>query len=759
MKSISRSTRRKARNVAVPLVGTIAAVAAEARRDSRQVPITIMLGVAWGISSRNRAVDSELAYRTYSELKSVSSRLDKALTGTVGFLVDSNDGAKGIRSDLQSMQVSFKRSAQDVRDVAGSVVRTLNLTREIARKLEIDIVGSFPKGIEPPVTKVSDNSSARKSREDIKEVQGRRLHREEVEGRADTSALPVCQPTHDRVSHPEVKVAIIADEFTIESFRFEWTLKPLTKDNWEQELAEFNPDLLFVESAWEGNGGEWRYQLVGNSAPRAEIIALVKHCRQEGIPTAFWNKEDPPHFEDFLPTARLFDYIFTTEESLIEEYKDRTGNSEVALLPFAAQPAIHNPVAIQGVVRDRPVVFGGMYFREKYPERRSQMDRLLNAAKKVGLDIFSRNDGQDARYRYPDELAQNVRGSLTYPQMLSAYHAYKVVINVNSVVGSQSMCARRIFEATACGAAVVTEPTPAIERYFPGGLLSQVSDQDAAYHMIRSLVRSDEYRERKVLAAQRAIWRNHTYLHRARTVMETVGINFDAVEPCVSFFISTNRPSNLRAIFENVGRQSWSNRELLIATHGFEAEERVMAQLKKEFSISDLKVIPVSADKSLGYCLNRLVEVSTGDYLLRMDDDDFYGRWYAEDMVNALDFTKADLVGKSASYIYFEELDATALTFPGKENRFTDFVRGATFGGPRETFVEFPFPESNRSEDSSVLQRLNQAGKRIYSTNRFNYAVIRQTDKSAHTWQVEDMSLFGTGEMKFLGFDTKQIEA
>lgn len=737
-----KRNHRLGRNLALPLVSTGVVAAVCAKSQPAQLPVVFLVGGAWSAITRNRVVDSDFNYRVNSEIKRVGQQVQAR---------SASGSDHKINSELESLKRSIKQTNREVKDIAGTVVRNLKLTREVARKLEVDITASFPKGTSVNPLQVASRKASPPKETKTKNPQLGQPG--EMEDLPDRTAI--VRP----VSYPDVRVAIVADEFTIESFRFEWNLKLLTKENWRAEIESFAPDFLFVESAWEGNGGNWRYQLVGTSAPRDEIVQLVDYCKSNGIPTAFWNKEDPPHFDDFLKTASLFDFIFTTEEALIQEYAHRTGNPKVALLPFAAQPALHNPVAIPGVLRDRPVVFGGMYFREKYPERRGQMDRLLRAASRVGLDIYSRNTGEDIRYRYPDALSGFVKGSLRYPQMISAYHAYKVAVNINSVVGSQSMCARRIFEATACGAAVVTEPTPAIERYFPGDLLSQVSNEEAAYHTIRSLVRSDEFRDRKVLAAQREVWRRHTYTHRARTVMDFVGIEYSSHEPSISFFVSTNRPGNLRLIFENVARQSVQDAELVIATHGFVVDDQEVARLQQEYGLTDVRIIPISSEKSLGYCLNELVRTSKGEVLLRMDDDDFYGHWYAEDMIHALNFSRADLLGKSATYIYFEEMDATALTFPGKEDRFTDFVRGATFCGPRETFVNYPFPESTKSEDSSVLERLRRDGKKIYATNRFNYAVIRNGDKNRHTWQVEDISLFGTGEMKFRGFDPKQVEA
>src|SRR5690625_7683303 len=82
------------------------------------------------------------------------------------------------------------------------------------------------------------------------------------------------------------------------------------------------------------------------------------------------------------------------------------------------------------------------------------------------LEIFSRFLGDDERYQFPGELADRVVGSLPYDRMLTAYKAYKVFLNVNSVVTSPSMCARRIFEITASGTPVGSAPSPAIGEFF-----------------------------------------------------------------------------------------------------------------------------------------------------------------------------------------------------------------------------------------------------------------------------------------------------
>lgn len=554
----------------------------------------------------------------------------------------------------------------------------------------------------------------------------------------------------------KVRALVVADEFTSVAFASEWHQTNPTPHDWRSLLDSGSYDLLFVESAWEGNAGTWRYHLVGQSAPRPAIVDLVSACKERGIPTVFWNKEDPPHFEEFLDTARLFDHVFTTEESLLDTYKTAVGHSSVHVLPFAVQPLVHNPGRLGNIRRTSASVFGGMYFREKYPERRQQMDYLLPAAKKHSLDIYSRNTAE-LKYQFPDRYVENIRGSLPYPAMVAAYHGYRVVINVNSVPNSNSMCARRIFEATACGAAVVSPPSDAIARFFPGGHISTPDNEASADSMIRALLRSDVYRDRLVHAAQREVWENHLYSHRVKSILTVLGKESSEESEVVSVFITTNRPHSFESIIDNLRRQTFDNIELVVGSHGFNWDSEVVEKLRGIPGISRVVYLPLPADSSLGENLNTLVDNTSGDFLIRMDDDDWYGPNYVRDSVNAIKFSGADLVGKACTYIYFEEFGSTVLTYEGHEHRYTDFVRGATFCGPRSTFMENRFDAIPRSEDSSFLKGVLASGGTIYSADRFNFVVNRWSDKSNHTWKIDDVKLFASGTVAFQGNGVDQV--
>lgn len=564
---------------------------------------------------------------------------------------------------------------------------------------------------------------------------------------------PMPLPDRDPVfSH--TRVGVILDEFSAQSFGFEWTTTQLSRENWADELDGL--DFVFVESAWNGNSGDWKFKLTGPAGPGTEIVELLAECRRRGLPTVFWNKEDPPHFEDFLPLAKLVDVVFTSDVRLVADYTQALGHDRVAPLPFAAQPAIHNPARPSKNFAARDIAFAGMYFAHKYPERREQMDLLLGAAEAVsgrmehGLEIFSRFLGNDERYQFPGTLADRVVGALPYRNLLTAYKHFKVFLNVNSVVDSPSMCARRIFEITAAGTPVVTTPSAATKEFFPTDEVPQPRTAEEAQWTLRAYVRSPELRNRAVHLAQRRIWAEHTYSHRAMTVMDALDLDYEFPFPSsVSAVVSTNRPEHLGEVLRTHAAQVHGDKELVLVAHGFEVPSDLKSRAR-DAGVENLQSVEVDSGQPLGVCLNRGIAAASGEVIAKMDDDDVYGAHYLSDQLAALRFSAADLVGKQAHYLHIRGSDIVVCRFPEREHRFTDLVMGPTLMARKSTLLEHPFAERTLGEDTDLQKRLVAAGARIYSADRFNFVQVRGSH--AHTWTVEDDLLLANGDVHAFGY-------
>jgi spore maturation protein CgeB len=551
------------------------------------------------------------------------------------------------------------------------------------------------------------------------------------------------------IARPELTVAVILDPFSELALAYEWKQVTFGPDDWRVTLEAKPPELLFVESAWNGNNGRWRLHMTHSTGPSAELEALVAWCRERGVPTVFWNKEDPPNYNRFVETARLFDHVFTVDADRVPEYHQDLGHDRVGLLPFAAQPRIHNPVR-RGPGRIYDVAFAGTYFADKHDERRAQMGYVLGPALDAGLHIYSRMQSEDQRYRFPRRFAANIVGSLPYERMLAAYTSYKVFLNVNSVTGSAAMCSRRLFELSAAQTAVVSGPAASIEPFF-GDTVAVAHNAEETTRHLTALLRQDEYRERLALRAHRRVFNGHLYADRVDTVLNSVGIAGCRQRPSISVIVPSNRPEQLDNVLAFIGRQNHPDLQLVLVAHGFDPGNDVVARAK-EAGIDDVVVRAADTSLSLGACMNFGVDAADATYIAKMDDDNWYGSHFLSDLVRAYSYTDATVVGKWAHFVYHEGSRATLLRFPHAEHRYMTLVQGGTIMVPRDVAADLLFEDLPRRVDTTFLDKVRADGGKIYSTDRFNFVSVRRSDPSSHTWKITEADMLaGQAQLVFYG--------
>lgn len=541
------------------------------------------------------------------------------------------------------------------------------------------------------------------------------------------------------VARPGLRVAVIVDPFTELALCYEWQQIAITPDRWREQLNADPPKLLFVESAWRGNSGAWRLHMTRVGGPSAELRELVAWCKEQGVPTVFWNKEDPPNYERFIETAKLFDHVFTVDADRIPEYRHDLGHERVGILPFAAQPRIHNPIQ-RGPGRIYDVAFAGSYFADKHPERRAQMGYVLEPALDFGLHIYSRLQDDDDRYRFPPAYRSHIVGSLPYEQMLTAYASYKVFLNVNSVTTSRSMCARRLFELSAAQTAVITAPAESVEPFF-GDDVEVVRNAEEARQALATLIQHDEYRDRLGLRAHRRVFDGNLYTHRVDTVLGAVGLPASKHRQAISVVVPTNRPSQLNHVLSFIGAQRHPQVQLVLVQHGFTTPDDELMARAKESGVDEVVAVGAESRLTLGACMNLGIVAADGDFVAKMDDDNFYGAEYLSDLVRAFSYTDAEVVGKWAHLVHLEATGATLLRFPHAEHRYVRLVQGGTLLMRRDTAATIGFENLPRRVDTTFLDKVRAHGGSVYSTDRFNFVSIRRANAGSHTWKITEKEL------------------
>ncbi len=426
----------------------------------------------------------------------------------------------------------------------------------------------------------------------------------------------------------DLRIACILDDFTAKTFDLACTTMHLTSQSWREEMVEFRPDLLFVEAAWHGKNDTWRKKL---SIVSADLLDLLRWCRENGIPTVFWNKDDPPHYATFINTACLFDHVFTSDMDLIGSYKDALGHENVFFMPFWAEPLMHNP--LEKYERVPGFCFAGTYYA-KYPERGRDFKAFVNALVKLGpVDIFDRNEyAGNPNYSYPEEFRPYIRGSLPYDQIDRAYKGYVFGINMNSIKDSQAMCARRSYELLASNTVVLSNYSRAIRNIF-GDLIVSTDDPDLLTERVDFLLEDELAMDRLKLAGLRHVLLNHTTEVRLVYLVEKVfGKKLPSVMPRVAVLAAVKDSEQAERIVKSFEGQTYADKTLFLIA-------------RSDLGVKRGDAIKLLIGEGVG---DELIEaVRDFDLVGSFIIDDGYGLNYLTDLVLASKFSQTEGFSKS----------------------------------------------------------------------------------------------------------------
>lgn len=460
----------------------------------------------------------------------------------------------------------------------------------------------------------------------------------------------------------ELRVACIFDEFTKNCYKEMVDLIEITPYNWKIELSIRKPHLLIVESAWEGKDKLWHSKISNINPLNLSILSEVTlWCKENNIPTMFWNKEDPVHFKGFISACKYFDYIFTTDEGSIEKYKEILCHNRIYAMPFACQPKIHNPIKY---FKDRinKACFAGTYYGEKFKERKQDTDNILDASiETIGLDIFDRQYNlKNSVYKFPEKYQNYIQGSLEANELDLANKGYKININVNTVKYSTTMFSRRVFESLACGTPIVSSYSTGIKNIF-NELVFCSDNFNEIKKELDELNNNENYYTKKVIQGIRTCMTNHTYQNRLEYMLNKANINLDIKKTKVTLISIVETQEELELIISIYKKQTYDMKNLVL--------------LFKDYDLFiNTNLVGINSIEKFFLNENLLVSnILSSDYIAFIDYKNFYGKYYIEDLVNASKYCTAEFIGKKSYYKSCKRiLKYTAIKNNGCEFEYVD---------------------------------------------------------------------------------------
>lgn len=203
----------------------------------------------------------------------------------------------------------------------------------------------------------------------------------------------------------------------------------------------------------------------------------------------------------------------------------------------------------------------------------------------------------------------------------------------------------------------------------------------------------------------------------------------------VSIIAPTCKPGYMDNIFTNYARLNYPAKELIIILNNNKLSLQEYKRKAEEFK--NIRIYQLDESCTLGECLNFGIEKSTYDYISKMDDDDYYGSNYLIDLMNVFKYTKAEVTGKLTYLVYFEYNNTLGVMCKNYEHKYVHAVAGGTILAKKEVFEKIKFQNFNSAIDTKFLKDCRKEKIPIYSSDKYNYVLMRHVNLGDHTWKIK----------------------
>jgi hypothetical protein len=126
------------------------------------------------------------------------------------------------------------------------------------------------------------------------------------------------------------------------------------------------------------------------------------------------------------------------------------------------------------------------------------------------------------------------------------------------------------------------------------------------------------------------------------------------------------------------------------------------------------------------------MDESDGDIIVKMDDDDWFGPHYADDLALTLEFSGAGLASKASHVVHFTNEDRRIVRNPGFEYTYVSMMGGGSLAIRREVLEQVQWRPLPSGEDMAFVHDCRSRAVPILSSDRFHYVYKRRTARD-HT--------------------------
>ncbi|MBL8039174.1 MAG: glycosyltransferase [Nitrospira sp.] len=252
-------------------------------------------------------------------------------------------------------------------------------------------------------------------------------------------------------------------------------------------------------------------------------LAVLEHLRRKKFLTAMWFVENYRHLTYWQQLAAGYEYWFVIQQAECVESLKRAGAPHVAYLPMAADPSIHRPLTLTAAETEEygsDVSFVGA----GYANRRSLLSQWLSNEWTFKLW----GNEWDGAINLQHVLQRN-GARIDTETCVKVFNATTVNLNLHSSSGpgldaQADFVNPRTFELAACGAFQLVDERTLLPDLFTAEEVVRFQRAEHVPSLIRTWLKDSAGRRHYADAARRRVLGEHTYEHRMRDLLATIGL-------------------------------------------------------------------------------------------------------------------------------------------------------------------------------------------------------------------------------------------
>jgi spore maturation protein CgeB len=253
-------------------------------------------------------------------------------------------------------------------------------------------------------------------------------------------------------------------------------------------------------------------------------LAVLQHLRKKKFLTAMWFVENYRHLTYWQQLAGGYDYWFVIQKTSCFEALKRAGARQVSYLPMAADPTLHRPLRLAAAEQDEygaDVSFVG----SGYANRRALLPRWLS--KDWSFKLWGNEwEGADTL----TSVLQRGGARIDTETCIKVFNATSVNLNLHSCAGDgldpeADFVNPRTFELAACGAFQLVDERALLPDLFDTSELVRFTSVAEVPSLIRTWLDDMSGRRAFGEAGRRRVLAQHTYEHRMRELLATIGMH------------------------------------------------------------------------------------------------------------------------------------------------------------------------------------------------------------------------------------------